>query len=556
MTFQSIKKTLPASCRCMEAPLISKVASTFSSPAPALPRGYLKFARRVARELFPSGISPSLYEDHCSTAVPPLSGCVDGKRSDGGQLGTDFDHDSYLSVVFGGVSFDPDDYCAELTVVQSAGKPRPLSKQPAEALCLQPLHKSLYDSLSRRKWLHRGDVTTDSLRRAGFTSPPPGHVLTSGDYKSATDGLSIEVAESVLGEILDRSVSVPNSIKRFALLSLRPRLFSLEHKLDFRATRGQQMGSYLSFPLLCLQNYIAFRYAAFKFGVNHRTVPLAINGDDILFCSSLSFSRQWMEWMSCLSLEVELTKTSVSSTYGSLNSTLVRVRRDTLCVIPTVRFGMLQVSQVEDFAGVFRDFIAGLSGRTRFRAAHLFFRNNIGLLRATNFTTYELGVRGRLGERMTERFKLKCGGDWCANPLSLPQRFVEHSVTLSSDSVTWVPTAELSKEELSMCARELAAWRFSVPWSRARYGAIHYVVTLSMSRPDAPVFDFGRWSCTTTDWTRVWRRMMRAPLVVVRRTPVCNRLWDWILWNRPPPDYSDFEEGVDLLEVAKDGKKD
>jgi len=262
-----------------------------------------------------------------------------------------------------------------------------------------------------------------------------------------------------------------------------------------------------------------------------------------------------MEWVSCLGLEVERSKTSVSSSYGSLNSTLVRLFQDSLRVVQTVRFGMLTELEVEDFAGVYHSFVSGLSGHIRWRAAHLFFRSNIGRLRATNLTTYELGCRGRLAARMTERFGLKCGGDWCANPLRLPPRFVEHSVTLSSESVTWVPTSELDRVELSLCARELAAWRFSVPWSRLRHGCIFYKVQLSMLRPDSPKFDFGRWSYTTTDWRGVWRKMMRAPLIVERRTPVTWDCWEEILWNRPPPAYCEFEEGVDLLEVAKDGGK-
>lgn len=363
LAFQSIKKCLPASCRCMEAPLISRVAEVFSSPAPVLPRGYLKFARATTRRLFPNGLSPSSYESFCATAVPPLSGAIGCKRSEGGVLGSDLDHDSFLDVVFGRSSFDPDDYCAELTVVQSAGKPRPLTKQPSEAFCLQPLHKTIYDHLSKFKWLHRGDVTAASLARAGLTAPSPSQTLVSGDYKSATDGLSIEVAEVILGEILSKSGAVPISVKSLALQSLRPRLFSLQHNFDFRATRGQQMGSYLSFPLLCLQNYIAFCWALDKVGLTRKEVPVAINGDDILFLSPPWFFNQWVSWISCLGLEVETSKTSVTPQYGSLNSTLVRPRGHSLVVVPTVRFAMTVVEEVADLAGVFNSFVSGLRDR-------------------------------------------------------------------------------------------------------------------------------------------------------------------------------------------------
>jgi len=560
MAFQSLKKLLPASCGCMDGPLIHKVSRVFSSPAPRLPSGYLKHVRRVTRKLFPSGINQRTYAEHCETTVPPLSGCMGSLRSDGGVLGSDIDHASFLDVVFGHSSYQPDDYVAELTVVQSAGKPRALSKQPPESLCLRPLHKALYAQLSRKKWLHKGDVTRESLLRAGFTSPPPGHTYTSGDYKAATDGLSIEVAETILGTILEVSGSVPDSIKEYAMKSLRPNLFSLPHDIDFRATRGQQMGSYLSFPLLCLQNYMAYRYALEKSGLDWRKVPVSINGDDILFCSTPAFSSQWQLWMSDLSLEVETSKTSVSPKYGSLNSTLVAPCGDLLVVVPTVRFGMLAPLGIEDLAGVFRDFMSGLRGNVRFRAAHLFFRCHIGALRGTCYTTYELGFRGRLAERMTERFGLKCGGGWCAKPLVLPTRFVAHNVTLSSDSVTWVPTEELTGDEQRWCARELASWRFSVPWSRAVFGEIRYLVSVTMARPDEPCFeDFLRsfkWRVLApTDWQGVWRRMMRSSSpVVVKKTPVVHKLWDAILADRPPPVYTEYEEGLTLVEVVKEGR--
>ena len=515
----------------------------------------MKFARRLAAKLFPRGIDAKLYESHASTTVPPLSGSCDGKRSEGGVLGTDIDHSSFLDVVFGHAAAPTDDYRAELTVVQSAGKPRPLTKQPSDALCLRPLHKAFYDSLSRRRWLHRGDVTFESLRRAGFSAPRPGEVLTSGDYKSATDGLSIEVAEAVLSEVLDRSDSVPDSIKAYALRSLRPNLFSLVENIDFQATRGQQMGSYLSFPLLCLQNYIAFRYAAEQFGLDWRRVPVSINGDDILFLSTRSFSSQWMEWTSSLGLEVEITKTSVSADYGSLNSTLVVPFSGSLVVVPTVRFGMLGPVGEQDLATVYRDFVRGLREPLRFRAAHVFFRTHISLLRSSSFTTWELGFRGRLAERMTERFRLTTGGEWMLRPLSLPQRFISHSVTLSSDSVEWVDSASLSKEEEGWAAREIAAWRFSCPWSRARHGLITFHVMLAMARPTAPVFDWCRVALTPVDRVGEWRRWMRTPPEkAVKRTPVPWGLYEEILRDRPPPPYSEFDGGLEVATGGDDKK--
>jgi hypothetical protein len=170
-----------------------------------------------------------------------LSACLENRRGGGGLHGYvsqpdlinqegRFRHSDFLTTCLDGAT-RPLSVASSLTVVQSAGKPRPLSKFSADAIHLRPLHKAIYDKLSREKWLCRGDFTTDTLQRAGF-SFCEGETLTSGDYKSATDNLSIEVAEAILDELLRSTVSVPGSMKAYAMKILRPVLFSLTHGID------------------------------------------------------------------------------------------------------------------------------------------------------------------------------------------------------------------------------------------------------------------------------------------------------------------------------------
>ncbi len=120
----------------------------------------------------------------------------------------------------------------------------------------------------------------------------------------------MEVAELILGLILDAAVSVPPSVKAHALKMLRPTLWNLEYGLEFSVTRGQMMGSYLSFPLLCLQNFLGFDFSRERAGLGK--LPVLINGDDILFQCPKSFAPEWMSVVKDLGLEVEVTKTSVS----------------------------------------------------------------------------------------------------------------------------------------------------------------------------------------------------------------------------------------------------
>jgi len=556
LAFQSIKKLLPASCRCLEGPLISKVAKSFRRPPRALPRGYLRFCRAIVRRLFTRGWDTGLYERHCRTTVPPLSGAIGSRRSEGGSLGTCIDHASYLDVVFGHVS-DIDlchEYRAELTVVQSAGKPRPLTKQPPEALVLRPLHKSIYDRLSRFPWLLRGDARADALDSAGFLRTE-GCVLTSGDYKSATDNLSLEVAEVILETILSTTSVVPDVVKTVALRSLRPLLFSLEHGLEFEATCGQQMGSFLSFPLLCLQNYLAFRFAEASYssehGVPEERRPVLLNGDDILFYSTPGFSERWMGLVGDLGLEVERTKTSTDVDRGTINSTLLRFRGEKLRVEWSFRFGMLSSSwHALSLSGAYRDLLAGCEGELRFRAAHLFFRRHIGALRSCQFTPYECGFRGSLAYRMVCRFALPLGD------LSLvkvvPPMPRGHNVAPSSEEVTWV--AGLSADEKSRCAEELAAWRFSLEWKEEKRRYLLFCLSVSFVRPVSAWWtDIVPSTCRSRPGVLrgAWRSVFRHCEKVESRDPVLNWLIPVLDDDRLPG----YSVGADLVEVVLDGEK-
>jgi hypothetical protein len=487
--WNSIKKLQPASCRCMDAPLLSSVVNHFKSPPPSLPRGYIAYARKVVRRLFPHGWDAGLYEKSVLYTDPSLSACLENRRSAGGAHGFltsptgGFKQHDFLTTCLDGAT-RPLSVASGLTVVQSAGKPRPLSKFSADALHLRPLHKAIYDKLSTEKWLCRGDFTTDKLQRAGF-SFVEGETLTSGDYKSATDNLSIEVAEAILHELLDATVSVPGSLKAYAMNILRPTLFNLEHGIDdFVPRRGQMMGSFLSFPLLCLQNRIAFLYSGKVIGVDCEEFPCLINGDDILFRSGPHFSAHWMDTVSSLSLEVEKTKTSVSPDYGSLNSTLCRRYGVFYRVVATVRMGMLRESEsLDTLSKGFSDFIAGLKGSLRFRAAMAWFSWNIGKIRPLGLTTHDLGFRGPLAYRATKKFGLRLG----PSTRTVPSLKIDNGLTLACE---YVDPSLLDDDEKKENLAELAAWKWGMrfkEYSQSR-AAVVYHLAISATRADAPDF--------------------------------------------------------------------
>jgi len=541
MAWQSIKKLLPDSCRCQERNMLSDLHAKLSSPARALPKGYLQFARRQTLKIFRRGWDRVLYEDHVLTTSPPLSSTTEHSRSEGGCLGSDFDYSDFIEACLLGPDFNLD-RAAKMIVVQSAGKPRALTKFSPDTLCLRPLHKAVYDKISREKWLNRGDVTTDKLREAGFRRVE-GEYLTSGDYKSATDNLSLEVAEVILEAILSTAVSVPQSVKKAAMDILRPNLFSLEHGIDFTPTRGQMMGSYLSFPLLCLQNYIAFAYAGGE------GKACLINGDDILFQSTPEFSREWMDTVKHLGLEVEETKTSVSDSYGTLNSTLIERKHGRYVVRQTLRFGMLrECEDVTSLSQTFSSFLSGIHGNHRYRAGVEFFKWHLGTLKNQRLTTLELGFRGDLAWRITRKFNLMM------SPLTydVPYLGPDHNVIVPRDRCVFVKPSSLSKEDRKKSAREMAAWKFSCEFkSLAKRSRLDFFLKLSEIRPSSPDFlpylsGFGEGSKLSRPTWGATRRWYTTPRPIREDTfPLM------IEPSEELPPYSDHQAGDCLIEVGK-----
>nr|UJQ91977.1 MAG: putative RNA-dependent RNA polymerase [Botourmiaviridae sp.] len=455
--FQSVKKLLPDSCRCMESGLLDNLVSRLGAPPRSLPAGYLSFVRREVSRLFPKGWDSS-YERHCLTATPPLASCCEAGRLQGGALSVLRDQSWYLDrVLHGKGSTLCPRYAGKLMVVQSAGKPRPLSKFPAEALFLRPLHKTIYGNLSRRAWLLRGPPSREALASAGFVSG--GGVLVSGDYRSATDNLPIEVMEEALKVMLRNAVHVPGNVAELALRACRPILFSEKESLE--VTVGQMMGSYLSFPFLCLQNYLAFRWAVSSSGQRGR-VPVLINGDDILFqTSEASFPEHWFKVVSEVGLEVEETKTSVEQSWGTLNSTLLRWEGSSLCPVWSPRFGMLRpADHPGNLGSSFLSFLNGAPSEYRFRSGRVWFEWHCGELRSAAVSLPTLGFRGLLAYRLARLFHLHYDTE-----SEFPRSALLHGVGFSGDFVSRVPISAVDEELRFSSAVEIAACMWTEGWS-------------------------------------------------------------------------------------------
>ncbi|QKI79905.1 RNA-dependent RNA polymerase [Erysiphe necator associated ourmia-like virus 75] len=527
MAFQSIKKLLPASCKCLKHGMLGDLRVRLSRPPPSLPAGYLSFARKVSHEIFTKGWDYQ-WGSKVSTFSPSLGSCIGKSRKHGGQL-------SELSVA-GQLAWQeslnrplPGTLEGELLLVDSSGKPRPLTRFVSEAATLRPLHGLLYDTLSKQPWLLRGEITAEKLRVAGFDRVRE-EPLTSGDYKSATDNLSIEVAEAILDVAWSSSRNVPAPVFRYALAAQRPRLaYEQEDHLveHFVPTRGQMMGSYLCFPLLCLQNYIAFRYAESLSGL--RGTPVLINGDDILFQSPLEFSQRWMSVVGDLGLEVERTKTSVSNEFGTLNSTLVRWKSGNLVVVRTLRLGMLRECSHPGNLGTSALLFSRVGPRETWLANCLAFLSwHARTIVRWNSVASDMGFRGRLLRRAFERFR---GGRllWRDDVLHqmkidrLPGAHCPHNIVMGSEEFVTVPEESLTKE----LKRDTAVWMASRKWELGREYTVRKQGKVVSERANAT-----RIPDLLQDWRTSARELKEESSAVMRRK-------EWY-WNHKVLCHGDF----------------
>jgi hypothetical protein len=247
---------------------------------------------------------------------------------------------------------------------------------------LRPLHTAIYDHISRFSWLLRGDAKPG--RFADFVHVP-GEVFVSGDYESATDNLNVHVQKEILSQVLMRCVSTPNGIRQLAMKSLSTELTLQSDGKPVRTVgvlSGQMMGYLLSFPLLCLVNYLAFKYSI------KRDVPVRINGDDIVFRSTQAEYDVWRKTISSSGLILSEGKTMVNSRYFSLNSSLFKAGSRRVVVVPFIRSTALfsiknGPDSILSLPGRFRSFCPGYSGIRRSLLRILWLRVNRSLIDAS-----------------------------------------------------------------------------------------------------------------------------------------------------------------------------
>jgi hypothetical protein len=324
----------------------------------------------------------------------------------------------------------------------------------------------------------RGDAKPNSFD--GFVCKA-GELFVSGDYESATDNLNAGIQREILTCLLDTAVNVPRGVRELALKSLS---LELDHPSDPApdARRvlqsGQMMGSFLSFPLLNLVNYLTFKWLT---GLPDELVR--INGDDIVFRSSPEIADKWMGGVEKCGLTLSKGKTMVDRRFFTLNSALFQAGSRTVKAIPFIRpkalWGDGDEDKIGSLPGRFKSFAPGMYGKRRVLWRSIFLRENSGYIRRScRSLTRGLGMNVQLAELKAsafwgrelrylalpgERPPPRPWSEWSQRPEGHELRYVDRN---------YKRTAE-EKRELR-CAFLEGSWRLPQQVTVKEYREFHY----------------------------------------------------------------------------------
>jgi hypothetical protein len=282
--------------------------------------GWLEEARRVVERIFPKGWDRNWKSVAAQyTAAKGKAVAEEGLTSDSywtGRLGWWHAH------VVGGEEPSWEERWIPETrnvkiIAKDGASDRVITVASGKQHILAPLHKILYARLSRQKWLLRGEASETSL---GDFEYKKGEVFVSGDYESATDNIPSTYSRAVLRLILARCRHVPVWIRDAAVDSLTG--FTSWFGNEVEQLTGQMMGNYLSFPLLCLVNFVTFVFGVGRdeaYRISNSGL-LKINGDDILFRATMSVYRRWASGCQAGGFTLSKGKTLTHSRFASINS--------------------------------------------------------------------------------------------------------------------------------------------------------------------------------------------------------------------------------------------
>jgi len=294
---------------------------------------------RRLETLEPEGFQPLFSMDY-----RPRTGVVEFRQHPYQFDWRDWDFDSKVSVVALQEPF-------KIRTISIADGPATAAGSPLQKLwhtCLRQL---------RPFSLIGGKRVADQVMEMGFLDFD-GTPFVSGDYSAATDRLSMTATKVMLHQLL-RRVSLDPELRRRLETGLTSSDLDYSRTLEpfkdrvpagllksiplppvSKQTNGQLMGNILSFPILCLVNLAGYLMAMDYPGspiehilgpASHRgfltemelnSLPVLINGDDILFQARPEAYDRWLSGIGSLGLKVSIGKNYYTPLFFTINSEL------------------------------------------------------------------------------------------------------------------------------------------------------------------------------------------------------------------------------------------
>lgn len=203
--------------------------------------------------------------------------------------------------------------------VSAVSKPlgtRMVTMGDSELHVLKPLQVAMHKALGTYKKFRA--THGDDLQGVFDTLGPlrDDCVILSGDYEAATDGMNMDLSNSILNGILSKIDHQPT--KQWAVYENGCHIVEYPEWTGIKPvtqTTGQLMGSLLSFPLLCLANDLITSLA----GIENKV----INGDDLLAHCTPFQVQEWKRIGTDCGMKPSVGKNYVSRTFGTFNSQLM-----------------------------------------------------------------------------------------------------------------------------------------------------------------------------------------------------------------------------------------
>jgi hypothetical protein len=196
-------------------------------------------------------------------------------------------------------------------------KVRMITKAEEECWVLKPVQKAMWKAL---KHFPCFSLTNNPNLPLDVIEKWKGEFLLSGDYEAATDNLHQDIMQLAIEEL---SKVIPSPYREWMIWE------SQSHEVEYPKnsglpkiiqTRGQLMGSLLSFPILCIANAACIGIIKKQELNNLETL---INGDDILFADSERKIESWKKLTKSIGLKPSIGKNYCAKHFGSINSQLI-----------------------------------------------------------------------------------------------------------------------------------------------------------------------------------------------------------------------------------------